>query len=201
MDNIFLNACKNGQKGVVEAFVKKGGLNYNKRDQQGRSALFYACQRGARDIVKILIDNGAKGEHMETIKRKILKLVNKKIAFIGSVNGNNVPNIKAMLVAKHDGIKTFYFASNSSAMRTEQYKHNNNACIYFNGGPIYKGLMLEGTMEILNDEKSKKLIWQNGMKNIYKNGGMNDPDYCILKFTAKIGRYYYWFKTETFEIE
>ena len=32
MDNsmIFLNACKNGQKGVVEAFVKKGGLDFNK---------------------------------------------------------------------------------------------------------------------------------------------------------------------------
>lgn len=28
MDNsmIFLNACKNGQKGVVEAFIKKGDL-------------------------------------------------------------------------------------------------------------------------------------------------------------------------------
>lgn len=23
---IFLNACKNGQKGVVEAFIKKGGF-------------------------------------------------------------------------------------------------------------------------------------------------------------------------------
>jgi len=59
MDDIFLNACKNGQKGIVEAFVKKGGINYNKRDQAGCTALFYACMKGARDIVKILIDNGA----------------------------------------------------------------------------------------------------------------------------------------------
>jgi general stress protein 26 len=79
---------------------------------------------------------------MEKVKEKAKKLANKKIAFVGSINKNNVPNIKAMLVVKHDGLKTFYFASNNSAMRTEQYKHNNNACIYFNGGPVYKGLML-----------------------------------------------------------
>ena len=137
---------------------------------------------------------------MEKIIEKALKLAKNKIAFVGSVNKNNVPNIKAMLVAKYDGLKTFYFASNNSAMRTEQFKHNNNACIYFKGGPIYKGLMLEGTMEICNDENNKKLLWKNNMKGAYPNGGINDPDYCVLKFTAKTGRYYYWFKTEAFEI-
>ena len=138
---------------------------------------------------------------MKNIKENAFRLANKKIAFVGSVNQNNAPNIKAMIVAKHEGLKTFYFASNNSAMRTEHYKQNNSACIYFKGGPIYKGLMLEGTMEILNDEKIKKQIWQNSFKSAYKNGGVNDPDYCVLKFTAKTGRYYYWFETESFEIK
>ena len=138
---------------------------------------------------------------LEDIKAKALKLAKKKIAFVGSVNAHNAPNIKAMVVAKRDGLKTFYFASNNSALRTEQYQQNKNACIYFKGGPIYRGLMLEGTMEILNDDNSKKLIWKFGMKNIYKNGGINDPDFCVLKFTAKTGRYYYWYETETIEIE
>jgi general stress protein 26 len=48
---------------------------------------------------------------MEKTKEKALKLANKKITFVGSVNENNVPNIKAMLVAKHEGLKTFYFTS------------------------------------------------------------------------------------------
>ena len=61
MDNsmIFLNACKNGQKGVVEAFIKKGGLDFNKRDTLGNTALFYACMKGSKDIVKLLLSNGA----------------------------------------------------------------------------------------------------------------------------------------------
>ncbi|MCL1927819.1 MAG: pyridoxamine 5'-phosphate oxidase family protein [Treponema sp.] len=135
------------------------------------------------------------------IINKALKLAKNKIAFVGSVSENNAPNVKAMLVAKHYGLKTFYFASNNSAIRTEQYKKINKACVYFNGGFIYKGLMLEGTMEILNDIENKKLIWKNGMKSVYKNGGINDPDYCVLKFTAKNGRYYYWYKTETFDLD
>ena len=59
MDNIFLNACKNGQKGVVAAFLKKGGIDVNKRDAAGNTALLYAAMKGAKDIVRLLIDNGA----------------------------------------------------------------------------------------------------------------------------------------------
>jgi len=133
-------------------------------------------------------------------RKKAIKLANKKIAFVGSIGQNNTPNIKAMLVAKHDGLNTFYFASNNSAIRTEQFKTNDKACIYFYGKPIYKGLMLEGAMEVINDENVKKMIWKNRMKSVYKNGRINDHDFCVLKFIAKSGRYYSWFKTETFEV-
>lgn len=61
MDNsmIFMNACRNGQKGVVQALVKKGGLDFDKRDAAGNTSLFYACTKGVRDIVQILLDGGA----------------------------------------------------------------------------------------------------------------------------------------------
>ena len=53
MDNnqTFLNACRNGQKSIVRIFLKKGGIDINKRDQEGNTALYYACQKGYRDIV------------------------------------------------------------------------------------------------------------------------------------------------------
>ncbi|RZK75885.1 MAG: ankyrin repeat domain-containing protein, partial [Pedobacter sp.] len=59
MDNMFLNACKNAQKGIVQAFLKKGGINIDKRDSLGNTPLYYASSRGARDIVKLLLDAGA----------------------------------------------------------------------------------------------------------------------------------------------
>lgn len=58
-DQIFINACKNAQKGVVQAFLKKGGIDLDKRDQAGCTALYYAAAKGTRDIVRLLLDAGA----------------------------------------------------------------------------------------------------------------------------------------------
>ena len=59
MDEMFLNACKNGQKGVAQTLLAKGDVNVNKRDPMGFTPLHYACQKGTRDIVSMLIDKGA----------------------------------------------------------------------------------------------------------------------------------------------
>ncbi len=59
MDAIFLNACKNNQKAIVQTLLKKGGINLDKRDGLGNTPLYYSCQKGARDIVKILVEAGA----------------------------------------------------------------------------------------------------------------------------------------------
>ena len=61
MDNnmTFLNACRNGQKGIVQIFLKKGGIDVNKRDAEGNTPLYYACMKGYRDIVNLLLDNDA----------------------------------------------------------------------------------------------------------------------------------------------
>ena len=59
LDNMFLQACKNNQKSVAQTFLKRGGVDVNKRDESGNTPLIYACLKGARDLVKILLDNGA----------------------------------------------------------------------------------------------------------------------------------------------
>ncbi|GHT31057.1 hypothetical protein AGMMS49574_12160 [Bacteroidia bacterium] len=45
----------------------------------------------------------------------------------------------------------------------------------------------------------KRELWQRGDKMFYPQG-VTDPDYCILKFTAKEGRYYCNLKTESFPV-
>ena len=61
MDNnmTFLNACRNGQKSIVQIFLKKGGIDVNKRDAEGNTPLYYACLKGFRDIVGLLLDSDA----------------------------------------------------------------------------------------------------------------------------------------------
>jgi general stress protein 26 len=134
---------------------------------------------------------------------KIRRFVDsRRVAFIGSVDGEGFPNLKAMLAPrKIDGLRVFYFSTNTSSMRVAQYRNNPRACIYFyRKVPFkYQGVMLLGTMEVLEDEATKREMWQKG-DTIYYPGGVTDPDYCVLKFTANSGRYYCNLKTESFEV-
>jgi len=123
------------------------------------------------------------------------------VAFISSVDEEGFPNTKAMLPPrKRKGIKCLYFSTNTSSMRVSQYKENPKACVYFCDKRFFRGVMLKGTMEVLEDSSSKEMIWQAG-DTMYYPQGVTDPDYCVLKFTAQSGRYYSNFKSETLIIE
>lgn len=63
----------------------------------------------------------------------------------------------------------------------------------------YEGVMLKGTMEVLEDADIKEALWKVGDRIFYPKG-FTDPDYCVLKFTAFEGRYYCDLKTESFVI-
>ena len=135
---------------------------------------------------------------------KIEKFIDKqKVSFICSIDEESYPNVKAMLKPrKRNGLKEFYFSTNTSSMRVKQYQNNSNASIYFyhKGLVKYVGIMLKGKMEVLTDQETKNMIWKKGDTMFYKKG-VTDPDYCVLKFTATRGRYYCDLQTENFYIE
>lgn len=136
--------------------------------------------------------------------KKIEKFIDKQsVSIISSIDNENYPNVKAMLKPrKRNGLKEFYFSTNTSSMRVEQYQNNSNASIYFyhKGLIKYVGVMLKGKMEVLTDQETKNMVWKKGDTMFYKKG-VTDPDYCVLKFTATNGRYYCDLKTESFDIE
>ena len=135
-------------------------------------------------------------------QKTIGNLIDKQsVSFISSVDENGFPNTKAMLPPrKREGIQTFYFTTNTSSMRASQYRSNPKACIYFCDKRFFRGVMLIGTVEVLEDAASKEMIWQEGDTQYYAKG-VTDPDYCVLKFTASAGRYCANFKSESFPIE
>lgn len=139
---------------------------------------------------------------MRDVEKTIGNLIEKRnVSIISSIDEQGFPNTKAMLPPrKREGIKTFYFTTNTSSMRVSQYRMCPNACIYFCDTRFYRGVMLRGTVEVLEDEESKEMIWQEG-DTLYYPQGVTDPDYCVLKFTAIDGRYYSEFHSETFAVE
>lgn len=139
---------------------------------------------------------------MRNPEQTIGNLIDKQsVAFISSIDNEGFPNSKAMLPPrKREGIKTIYFTTNTSSMRVAQYRENPKACVYFCDKRFFRGVMLKGTMEVLEDKEAKEMIWREG-DTMYYPLGVTDPDYCVLKFTALKGRFYSNFKSEDFIIE
>ena len=139
---------------------------------------------------------------LRDIQKTIGNLIDKQsVAVISSVDRDGFPNTKAMLAPrKREGLRTFYLTTNTSSQRVAQYRINPNACIYFFDKRFFRGVMLKGTMEVLEDAASKEMIWKHG-DTMYYPLGVTDPDYCVLKFTATVGRYYSNFHSEDFATE
>ena len=119
---------------------------------------------------------------------------------IGSVDEDGYPNLKAMLKPREiEGIKIFYFTTNTSSMRVGQYRKNPKASIYFYDARFFRGVMLKGKMEVAEDQETKNRIWRDG-DEMYYSKGKTDPDYCVLKFTTESGRLYQNFNSENFDV-
>jgi len=139
---------------------------------------------------------------LKDAEQTIGNLIDKQgVSFISSVDGDGFPNTKAMLPpSRREGIKTFYYHTNTSSMRVSQYRKDPKACIYFCDKRFFRGVMLKGTMEVLEDAASKEMLWDDKY-TMYYSQGVSDPDYCVLRFTANMGRYYSNFSSQDFEIE
>ena len=138
---------------------------------------------------------------MRDASKTVGNLIDKQsTAFISSVDQEGFPNTKAMLAPRlREGLHTFYLTTNTSSMRVAQYRENPKACLYFCDRRYFRGVMLIGTVEVLEDDASKALIWQEG-DTLYYPQGVTDPDYCVLRFTARKCRYYSHFHSEDFTI-
>jgi len=138
---------------------------------------------------------------MRNVEKTVGNMIDKVgVSIISSVDEEGFPNTKAMLKPrKREGIKEFYFTTNTSSMRVSEYIKNSKACIYFFDKRFFRGVMLKGTMEVLQDKASKQVIWKDGDEMYYPKG-VTDPDYCVLKFTAQSGRFYSNFKSENFNV-
>jgi len=137
----------------------------------------------------------------ELAKKKGLELIQRsKIAMIGSLDEDGYPNIKAMLNLRSQGLKTIWFSTNTSSKRVQQIRKDPRASVYYVDQDNFEGLLLIGRMEVCIDEESRKALWFDGSERYYSQG-VNDPDYCVLRFTAEKGNFYKGLRNIGFLIE
>lgn len=146
------------------------------------------------------MDNELSRMPVQQVVEKSLALVEQcDIVTIGSNGEDGHPNIKAMIKVESDGISTFWFSTNTSTRRVSQFLVDSKACAYFHLPTQFKGLMLVGEMEVMQDLPTKERLWRDGCE-IYYPQGVEDPDYTVLRFKARQGNYYEGLGNVTFDI-
>jgi general stress protein 26 len=119
---------------------------------------------------------------------------------LGTNGDGGYSNIKAMIKAENQGLRTIWFSTNTSSKRVAQLRRDPRASVYFVDMQNWMGVMLVGNMELLQDMESRQRLWSPGCERYYPLG-MTDPDYTVLRFTAQWGNYYHALENVTFEIE
>ena len=123
-----------------------------------------------------------------------------KTAYLSYLDAEGFPTTRAMLAPQErEGIRVFWFSTNTSSRKVAAFRENPKGSVYFVDRCFFRGVSLCGTVEVLEDPKSKERLWHMGDR-MYYSRGVTDPDYCVLKFTAERGRFYSNFKSEDFLI-
>ena len=134
-------------------------------------------------------------------KQKAEKLYKGVNTFILScIGADGYPLTKAVVPDKYrKSMDEIYFCTNTSSRFSVEISKNPKASVYFYTRKlIWKGCMLKGKMEIVSDLLIKKKHWQEKFKNAYPEKSYTDPEFCLLKFTPKVGRFYSWYRLEDF---
>ena len=132
------------------------------------------------------------------------ELLHKKVnTFILSCVGEDgYPLTKAVVPGKHrESLSELYFCTNTSSKFAAAISKNPKAGVYFYSRKliVWKGCYLKGDMEIVTDMGVKERFWDNKYKGAYEEGAFTDPDFCVLRFKARSGRFYANFNIADFE--
>lgn len=145
--------------------------------------------------------NTPEQENAKQQAEKLYKNVKKLV--VCATDSEGYPTAKAVLPAKiRENLKEVYIVTNTHSQFVTDILRDNKSSVYFFDPIMFKGCLLKGTTEIVSDIKVKESLWKNGYKGAYPEPEktFNDPDFCVLKFTAQTGRFYYMFKQYNFEI-
>lgn len=102
------------------------------------------------------------------------------------------------LFEKHKDELLVYLGTNTSSAKMEQIKANPAACLYFCRPEEFKGLMVSGRLEIVEDPEVKNALWQEGWEMYYPEG-REDPDYSVLRMVPR--KVKGWYKDQSFSHE
>ncbi|HYE81733.1 MAG TPA: pyridoxamine 5'-phosphate oxidase family protein [Clostridia bacterium] len=102
-------------------------------------------------------------------------------AVIALIDEAGFPRASTISSLKTEGINHAWFATSLNSGKAKCIRLNNKACLCYCDGS--NNVTLTGTVEILTEPEIKKEMWLDWFVNHFP-GGVTDPNYCVLKFSA-----------------
>lgn len=131
----------------------------------------------------------------QELKQNCLELMEtSEAAYLATIDASGFPCIRAVtnlrrreewpglapFFEKHRDDFLVYILTNTSSNKVRQVAANPAGSIYYCCPAKFHGLMLEGFIEVVEDDNFKRGFWQPGWERYYA-GGPEDPDYALLR--------------------
>ena len=134
------------------------------------------------------------------------------MVYVTTIDGEGYPQTRVMfnlwckerfpslsaLFEEHKDELLVYLGTNTSSEKMAQIKANPAACLYFSRPEEFKGLMLSGRLEVVDDPGIKHSLWQE-VWEIYYPAGPGDPDFTVLQMRPKKAKG--WYEDHPFKLD
>jgi len=97
---------------------------------------------------------------------------------------------------EHEKDLMIFFTTNTSSEKVRQIMKNPLVSAYFCRSREWRGVNLSGRIELVEDPAVKLAFWQEGW-SMYYPGGVEDPDYALLRLSPSLVTGYH--KMERYE--
>jgi general stress protein 26 len=112
------------------------------------------------------------------------------ICTLSLIDAEGFPTASIVTPSKSDGINWITFGTMLDGNRAKRIANCNRASVCF--GTAEYCVNLVGEIEVITSDDVKREMWYDGLGHHFT--GPDDPNYCVLKFTAKRYKLFIGFK-------
>jgi general stress protein 26 len=107
---------------------------------------------------------------------------NNEICNLSLIDEDGYPTTSVITPAKSDGLETVWLCTMLDSNHVRRIGGCSHASVSFTSAEYCVNLV--GDIEIITDSAVKKEMWYDGLAEHFPDGE-TDPNYCVLKFTAR----------------
>lgn len=133
-------------------------------------------------------------------KRMILSIIKTaESVFLSTIDSDGAPVTRAMLNLPDNSLEKIWFTTNTSSRKVKQIQKNEQGSAYFCLPMKWKGVLLQGTVSVVESLEMKHQIWQPNW-SIYYPIGVEDPDFTLLLLQPEKGFLYNQMQKSEFQL-